>query len=185
MIAKMLRFSRWKTVLATMIVTLAIAVPVLAADTITLMVEGEGRSASVSGASLDSVGYSHEDQTSSGLISLDVDDSSATNDGWNVTVEADDFADGDSSISASNFSISGANAPSYVEGQEIDESGGPKVPGDGATGALDSPRKVLQAEEDFGAGSYEQDLDVELLVPGQTPAGEYSSNLTVNITAGP
>jgi hypothetical protein len=165
--------------------TLLVAIPAVAADSITLSVTGEGRNASVSGASLEPVGYSHEDQTSSGTISLSVDDRSASDHGWNVTVQAGNFVAGGRSISADNFIITDANAPVHIEGAEIDATGGPIVPQDSAIGSLATPRKVLQANSGYGAGVYQQDLNVQLTVPGQTPAGEYSSNLTVNITAGP
>jgi hypothetical protein len=161
------------------------AAPVIASDTITLMVNGEGRSASVTSASLQPVDYSHGDQVSEGSISLQIDDRSATNDGWNVTVMASDFTAGDHSISTENFAITEAGEPIRVEGAEIDPIGGPATPNAGAVGPLDTERKVLAAESGSGAGVYDQTLVVELLVPGQTPAGEYTSQLTVNITAGP
>lgn len=178
------RLTRGKVIIGAIALALVLSVPVLAKDNITLEVNGEGRSASVSDASLNPVGYSHEDQVSQGSISLSVDDSSASEEGWSVTVQAGDFTNGEQSIPAENFSIATAHGPVLLEGQAIDGSGGPIVP-DGATGSLDSPRKVLQAQPGFGAGAYGQDLDVELLVPGQTPAGAYTSNLTVDITAGP
>lgn len=179
------RLTRGKVIIGAIALALIVSVPVLAQDSITLSVEGEGRSASVAGASLNPVGYSHEDQVSPGSISLSIDDSSASNDGWSVTIQAGDFSNGEATISAGNLSIVTANGPALVEGQAIDGDGGPAVPADGATGSLDSPRKVLHAQPGFGAGAYEQNLDVELLVPGQTPAGAYTSNLTVDITAGP
>lgn len=183
--ARRYRPTRLHIALGTLALALLISVPALAQDSITLSVTGEGRSAGVAGASLQEVGYSHDDQTSAGSISLSVDDSSATNAGWSVSVQAGDFSNGEMNIPAGNFAITGANGPVYVDGQEIDGAGGPMVPESGAHGSLDSPRKVLHAQENFGAGTYEQTLDVELLVPGQTPAGQYTSNLTVDITAGP
>ena len=185
MTANKIRTTRTIMVIAALVLTLGIAIPVVAADSITLSVNGEGRSANVSGASLDPVDYSHEDQTSSGTISLSIDDSSASNDGWNVTIQASDFSSGERSISAMNFSIIEAGNPVRLEGQEIDATGGPVVPESSALGSLDVPRKVLGAESEFGAGAYSQGLNVSLTVPGQTPSGEYSSSLTVNITAGP
>ena len=179
------QFSRTKIAIGVLALGLLIAVPSVAADTITLSVTGEGRSASVSGASLGGVGYSHDDQTTDGTISLVIDDSTASLDGWNVTMQAGDFVAGERSIPASNLVITNAQAPVHVEGASIDEAGGPIVPQGGGTGSLNSARKVLQANADYGTGTYQQDLDVQLTVPGQTPAGEYVSTLTVDITAGP
>jgi hypothetical protein len=117
-------------------------------------VTGEGRSASVSSASLGAVGYSHASLTTDGTISLTIDDSSASYAGWNVTVQASDFSAGERVISAENLSIVAAQSPVHVEGTEVDETGGPMVPDSSAVGSLASPRKVLQSNPDYGAGTY-------------------------------
>jgi hypothetical protein len=179
------RFSRTKIAIGVLALGLLIAVPAVGAETVTQSVEGGDRSASVSGVDLGSVSYSHEQQSSSGSISILVDDSTGSNAGWNVTLQASDFTDGDRVIDAGNFAIVGAGNPSHVVGQEIDAANGPKVPTGGGTGSLDVARKVLHASEGYGKGTYGQELDVELTVPGQTLAGNYGASLTVNITAGP
>ena len=179
------RFSRTKIAIGVLALGLLIAVPVVGAESVTQSVEGGDRSASVSGVDLGSIGYSHEQQTSGGSISILVDDSTGSNAGWNVTLQASDFTDGNRVIGAGNFAIVGAGTPTHIAGQEISAEFGPKVPWNGGTGSLDTARKILSASEGYGKGTYGQELDVELTVPGQTLAGTYGANLTVNITAGP
>jgi hypothetical protein len=178
------RFSRMKIAIGALALGLMITVPVVGAESVTQSVEGGDRSASVSGVDLGTVSYSHEQQSSVGSISILVDDSTGSNAGWNVTLQASDFTDGDRVISASNFAIVGAGYPAHIAGQEISAELGPKVAG-GGTGSLNTARKILHASEGYGKGTYAQELDVELTVPGQTLAGNYGASLTVNITAGP
>lgn len=184
MTLKKVRITRTMMVIAALALTVLIAGSALAAESVTQAVDGGDRSASVSGVNLSAVNYSHETQSSSGTISLSVDDSTGSDAGWNVTLQASDFTDGDRVIGAGNFGIVNAGGPGLVVGQEIDGANGPTVPA-GATGSLDGARKVLYANQGYGKGTYTQELDVELLVPGQTLAGNYGANLTVNITAGP
>ena len=179
------RPARLILVIATLALAMAVSVPVLADESVTQSVEGGDRSASVSGVDLGTVGYSHDSQTSTGSISILVDDSTGSNAGWNVTLQASHFTDGDRVIDSSNFAIVDAGNPQHQAGQDIDPENGPKIPSGGGTGSLDVPRKVLHANEGFGKGTYSQDLDVELTVPGQTLAGNYGASLTVDITAGP
>jgi hypothetical protein len=182
---KWLKLTRTKIVTGVLAIALLVSVPVVASESVTQSVEGGDRSASVSGVDLGTVEYSHESQTSDGSISILVDDSTGSDAGWNVTVYASDFTDGDRTIGAEKFSITGAGNPVHLEGQEIDSGNGPKVPDSGGTGSLDVPRKVLNASEGYGKGTYSQELDVQLLVPGQTLAGSYGASLTVDIAAGP
>ncbi|GAB4335081.1 MAG: hypothetical protein Kow0010_22400 [Dehalococcoidia bacterium] len=145
------------------------------------------RTASIADFTLPAVSYSHNDQTSTGELTLTVSDDGV--DGWNVTVQASSFVysgpNGGTDIPAANFSITAANEPTVVSGQAVDPTGGPQVPASGATGALDVPRKVLHADAGYGQGTYEQRLDVSLTIPGMARAGTYTSTLTVTISAGP
>jgi hypothetical protein len=184
MTLKRIRITRTMMVIAALALMAVIAGSALAAESVTQEVSGGDRSASVSGVDLGTVDYSHETQSSSGTISLQVDDSTGSDAGWNVTLQASDFTDGDRVIEAGNFAVVNAQSPGLVVGQEIDPANGPMV-ASSATGSLASERKVLQSNAGYGKGTYSQDLDVQLLVPGQTLAGNYGANLTVNITAGP
>lgn len=165
------------------------AMPALAADTVTITVNGGTRSASVADATLTAVNYSHSQQTQTGTLALTADDSTGTGAGWNVTIQSGAFvysgANNGTSIPAANFSITTANAPTAIAGQAVDATNGPKVPTTGATGTLDSARKVLQANAEYGLGTYTQNLDVSLTIPAQSRAGTYTATLTVTISAGP
>ena len=166
-----------------------LALPVNAANEISQTLNAGTRTASIANLSLGAKNFSHSDQASTGTMVLSADDSSGSGQGWNVTVQSSAFvysgANSGTDIPAANFSISTANAPTVVAGEAVDETSGPKVPGSGATGALNSARKVLQAEVGFGEGSYEQDLDVSLNIPGGSRAGAYTGTMTVTISAAP
>lgn len=161
-----------------------------ATNIVTQSVTGGVLTASVSDVTLGSVPYSHSMQTSTGTMTLTADDSTGNDQGWNVTIQAGDFAYSGTSpngvaIPAANLELTSANPPTLVSGQAIDASGGPKIPGSGAIGSLETPRKVLQAMPSYGAGSYQQTLDVSLTIPAGSRPGTYSGTLAVSITAGP
>jgi hypothetical protein len=179
------RLTRTNIAIAVLALGLVLSIPALASESLKQSVESGDRSASVSGVDLGTVDYSHESQSSTGSISILVDDSTGSNAGWNVTLQVSDFTDGDRVIEAGNLAITSAGTPTVLAGQEIDAENGPKVPSIGGAGSLDVARKVLNANEGFGKGTYSQELDVELTIPGQTLAGNYGANLTVNVTAGP
>lgn len=148
------------------------------------------RSASIADLTLAAKGYSHTSQGSSGALVLTVaDDGLPAADGWNVTVSSSAFVysgtNNGTDIPAANLRIDTANAPTFVSGQAIDATNGPKVPTAGATGTLDIARKVLQANVGFGVGTYQQQLDVTLTIPAMSRAGTYTATLSVTITAGP
>jgi hypothetical protein len=70
-------------------------------------------------------------------------------------------------------------------GQAVDGTNGPKVPASTPVGTLDSARKVIQANANYGLGIYTQGLSVALDVPAQSRAGTYTGTLTTTISAGP
>lgn len=144
--------------------------------------------------------YSHTQQVSSGILTLTATDTGTggfglTNGGWNVTILASSFAYSGphdaSAIPAANLTVTAAHPPSRVSGQDISPIGGPRTTGQ--TGALDVARKVLQADESTGAvirtyygiGTYQQAIDVSLVVPPQAAPGTYTSTLTVTMSTGP
>ncbi|GAB4336848.1 MAG: hypothetical protein Kow0010_24800 [Dehalococcoidia bacterium] len=160
----------------------------LADNSVTQTVNGGSRTATVADATLAAVNYSHSDQSNAGTLTLTVDDSSGTGDGWNVTIQSSNFVytgvNNGTDIPAANFSITAANAPVLVAGQAIDATNGPKVSAS-PTGSLDVARKVIEANAGYGQGTYTQVLDVSLTVPGGSRAGTYTATLTVTIAAGP
>ena len=169
--------------------TMALALPVAAADSVTQAVTAGERSASVADLALGSVAYSHSAQTQTGTMTLTADDSTGSNAGWNVTVLTSSFAfsggTGGTAIPAANFSLTSAAAPVMTAGQAIDVTAGPKVPTTSPVGTLDSARKTVQANASFGNGTYTQALGVSLSIPAQSAAGTYTGTLTTSITAAP
>jgi hypothetical protein len=172
------------------VAALSAALPAFADNGVSLNVGAGTRSARIGNLALTALTYSHNAQSQTGTMTLTADDSTGSGAGWNVTVQSSPFAYTGSSangsaIPASNFAITTANTPAMTAGQAIDGTNGPKVPATGATGTLDSAHKVIQANASYGLGTYTQALDVNLDVPAQSRAGDYSATLTVTITAAP
>ncbi len=177
---------RMMTLATGVALSFAIAIPALAVDTVTQQINGGTRTASIADATLTAVNYAHTDQTNTGLLSLTADDSTGSDQGWNVTVQAGNFVDGTKSIAASNFAITGFGTITVNAGQAIDTAGTPPGgPKTGVTGTLDVARKVFLAEAGYGKGNYTLPINVQLTIPGTTLAGTYVSTLTVTISSGP
>lgn len=191
-----MRTIRTRAFAAAVGVTAALALgasPALAADSVTQAVTAGTRTASVANLALTSVAYSHTAGTSTGSMTLTADDSTGSNNGWNVTVLTSAFvwnagttgATNGANIPAANFSLASAAAPSMTAGEAVDVTGGPKVPATTPVGTLDTARKTVQANAGFGSGTYTQALGVSLAIPAQSAAGTYTGTLTTTIAAAP
>ena len=171
------------------IIAVSAALPVAAVNEVTQVITAGTRSASIADLALASVAYSHSAQTSTGTLTLTADDSTGSNLGWNVTVQASAFAytggNGGTDIPAASFSLTSASAATRTAGQAVSGIGGPSVPLISPVGTLDSARKVLQAQPTFGNGTYTQQLGVSLSIPAQSAAGTYTGTLTTTISAAP
>jgi hypothetical protein len=179
---------RWLAALGAMVASaiLSLAIPLQAWAAL---------SASVADFTMPALPYSHAQQTTAGTLQLTATDTGScilficSNNGWHVTIQASDFAYSGpnlgTAIPAANFSITQAHPPTRVSGQAISAQGGPRVPASNSTGTLNTPRETLEADNNFGLGSYRQLIDVSLIVPGQSRAGTYRTTLTVTISAGP
>lgn len=176
---------------AAALVTIGAAPAAFAADTVTQVVNGGTRTASVANLTMAAVTYSHSAQSNPGTMTLTADDSSGTGLGWNVTVVSSAFVysgtNGGTNIPAANLSLTSAAAPTMTAGQAVDPLGvgGPKVPLVSPVGTLDSARKTVQANANFGQGTYTQGLGVSLSIPAQSRAGTYTGTLTTTIAAAP
>lgn len=166
-----------------------LAAPVLAADTVVQVVNGGARTASVADLTLTPLSYSNNAQSNAGTMTLTVDDASGTGAGWNVTLQSSAFvysgANSGTDIPAANFSLTAAATPVMTAGQAVDATNGPKVPASSPVGTLDSARKLIQANADYGLGTYTQALSVSLSVPAQSRAGTYTGTLTTTISSAP
>jgi hypothetical protein len=183
------RWQRFAGGLVALAVSFGLVSGAMASNSVSTKVVGGTRTASIADLSLGNVNYAHTDQTKTGTMTLTADDSSGTNAGWNVTVQASSFVYSGSysgtDIPAANFGLTAAAAPVKTAGQGVSPSKGPMVPTTSPVGTLDSARKVVQAQSNFGKGTYTQALDVSLSVPADSVEGTYTSTLTVTITAGP
>jgi hypothetical protein len=165
---------------------LALAVPASAALT-----------ASVENLEMPAVPYSHHPQTTSGRAVLTATDSSLyvplvgnlLGIGWHVTGQTSALVysgpNQGTSIPAANLSVASVEAPVAQTGsQPIHPIGGPRAAASPA-GSLDTPRKVLQANSGYGAGTYTQGIALSLTIPANTRAGTYTATLTTTISTGP
>jgi hypothetical protein len=168
---------------------LSAAVPALAGNTVTQEVTcpTSGRTASLSDLSLANIVYAGTDQVRPGTVALAAADLTCTGNGWNVTVLASSFSysgtGSDPVLTAANLALTSAAVPAVVSGQGINPTKGPKVVT--TSGALDTGRKVIQAQTNAGQGSYSQALGLSLTIPAYSPAGTYTTTITSTITAGP
>lgn len=145
---------------------------------------------SIVGTDLETVRYSEIDTTSSGTLQLQVN-GHGNLDGWTLTVQASSpfVYNGDSKngedLPADHLSLTTANAPVYVAGQQVDSTHGPKAVAAGGSGSLGSPVSVITSSAGYGSGSYTQDLDVSLMIPAYSQAGTYSGEVTVSTGSAP
>ena len=186
-----MRRTLWTVVSTAVVAGGLFAQSATAADTVTQVLNGGTRTASVADLTMSAVNYSHSAQTNTGSMTLTADDSSGTGLGWNVTIQSSAFvysgANSGTNIPAANFSLTSAAAPTATAGQAVDVLGvgGPKVPAVSPVGTLDSARKTVQALPTFGQGTYTQALGVSLSIPAQSRAGTYTGTLTTTISAAP
>jgi hypothetical protein len=177
------------SVLVTSAIALGAAIPAFAGDDIVQTLNGGSLSTGLTNLSLAQANYAHADQNADGTMTLNADDKTGTGEGWNVTLVASNFVyTGDYSgtnIPAANFSLTSAATPVKTAGQVVDATHGPKVPSISPLTTLETARKVIQAEADYGQGTYTQALGVRLVIPGMSRAGTYSGTLTTSITAAP
>jgi X-Pro dipeptidyl-peptidase len=169
------------------LMVVAAAGSAFAVNTVTQVVNGGALTASIADLTLTAATYSHSNQDSSGTMVLTADDSTGTGDGWNVTVQSSAFVysgtNGGTNIPAANFLLTSAATPVQTAGQAVDGTDGPKAVT--TSGTLDVARETIDANANFGQGTYTQDLGVTLTIPGQSRAGTYTGTMTVTIAAGP
>lgn len=103
--------------------------------------------------------------------------------GWNVQVSASPFQytgpNNGTSIPASNLHLTGTGNPVIVNGS------GTGVSRQATTGPMNNPLKVFSATAGTGTGTYEQQLDFNLTIPGRSVTGTYQSTITVTSVAAP
>ncbi len=128
-----------------------------------------------------SVPYSFVDQTVSGSVTYGVTGSVCS--GWAVSVSTVSFnytgAANGVSIPANRLNLTSVGGPVLVSGGN---DGVSSVP---TSGELSAPRTVLRAQTGSGIGTYRQDLQVALTVPGGSAVGSYQSVIIITTSAAP
>lgn len=165
----------------------------ISAETATVTVtSGSGLSLTTAPINLGGVTLNGTNQTAVSLSPANtwsLVDSRGTGEGYNVTIDATDFDDGNGNVMniSSPFRefrivLTDANIVTQAGGTKpttsvpqlaaIPESGNP-------------PLKILSANVGEGQGSYELHPQFTLDVPANTVAGQYTSTVTVTIATGP
>lgn len=126
-------------------------------------------------------GYSLTDTTVAGSLTYRMAATGCS--GWNVSISNSPFAysgtNNGAAIPASSLHLTTAGSPVVVSGE------GSGVTSQPVTGPINTPVRVLNATTGNGNGTYEQQLDFNLTIPGRSVAGTYQSTITVNSTAAP
>jgi hypothetical protein len=169
--------------------------PALAADTVTQGITAGVLSASVADLTLPSVPYQNAAHNVTSTMTLTVDDSTNSNAGWGVTIQASGFVYTDGAgtpnaandIPAADFAVTSAADPLTLAGHLASNvaATGPEVATTFVAGSLSSPRRTIEATAGYGQGTYTQGLGVTLSIPAMSQVGTYTSLLTVTLVAAP
>jgi hypothetical protein len=165
--------------------SLLIAPAAIAADSTATVAVASGNVAVTASPSVPLTGVTaaHTAQDASGTVTVGVDDTTGTGDGWSVTQKVSDFTYTDggnagATIGAANFSVTSVGAVTHESGVDDETT----VTAGGA-GALDTARPVLSAAAEGGEGSYTAPVTVNLTIPADSRAGTYQATITT--TAAP
>jgi hypothetical protein len=168
------RVSKWKIGLATVAIGALLVVPSAGADTedVTFDIAGGDFAMGLSGGTMESIDTYALDMSTTGSVNVEVSDLRGEDGNWGVSLQASDFeqTDGEGSTPASGLSVSAAG--------DVDDS-------DGIEGAVNSlaPGDLSSASPlatGTGAhGAYTWTPLLALEVDDGTPAGTYTSTLTI------
>lgn len=139
--------------------------------------------------SLPTVGHSHQERTVSGRVILTATDTAppSESEGWQVTEHVSDLhysgLHNGTDILARNLAVASVESPVAADGlsEAVDPVGGPRIPATPPTGALDTPRTVLEAQPGHGSGTYTQGIVLSLTLPPGTRTGTYTGTITTTI----
>lgn len=172
----------------------ALAGPTLATDTVSVGITGGVLSASVANMVLPSAVYQNAAHDVTSTMTLTVDDSTNSNLGWGVTMQASAFVftlagvpNAADDIPASAFSVTSAATPVTISGHASSNTAatGPEVATTFVAGSLDTARRTIEATAGYGQGTYTQVLGVTLRIPTMSPVGTYTGTLTETFVAAP
>jgi YVTN family beta-propeller protein len=111
--------------------------------------------------------------------SVEVNDLTASDAGWDVTVLVSDLTGSlGGTIAADNLSVASYGALTVATG---DTAGVTTNIVPGTPGPIGTTTGLLSAPVGYGVGDYTQEFDVALVVPANSLAGDYAGTLTVTI----
>ena len=169
-----------------------LAAPAFAADTgsnvaATAGITAGDRTANLAGPiAFQAVSADHNIQSATDqLTSIEVNDLSASNAGWNVTVVSSALVGTsgpalslDGTIAGSNLSVASYGTLAVASGDTVGVTSN-IVPG--TPGTIGTPIILLKAPVGSGVGDYTQAFNVGLSMPADSLAGDYAGTLTVTI----
>jgi hypothetical protein len=138
---------------------------------------GGDRTATLGGdVAFPAVDASHSDVAATDqATSVEVNDLSATDAGWAVTIVSSDLAGpSGTSIPAADVSVDSFGDLTPISGVSTGIT-------TGSTGSIGSAVTLLSAPVTDGVGDYTQAFDLGMVVPADSLAGSYSGTLTVTI----
>jgi hypothetical protein len=144
---------------------------------VTLGINAGDRTATLAGdVAFPAVDASHNNvDATAQATSVEVNDLSASDAGWDVTIVASDLAGPNgATIAAGNLSVTGYGALASVSGATTNIQAG-------TPGSIGSATTLLSAATGSGMGDYTQAFDVDLVLPADSLAGDYAGTLTVTI----
>ena len=169
-----------------------LAAPAFAADTgsnvaATAGITAGDRTATLAGdIAFPAVSADHNIQSATAqLTSIEVNDLSASDAGWNVTVVSSSLVGTSGpalslhgTIAGNNLSVASYGALAVASGDTVGVTTN-IVPGSPAT--IGTPITLLKAPVGYGVGDYTQAFNVGLSMPADSLAGDYAGTLTVTI----
>jgi hypothetical protein len=144
---------------------------------VTLGINAGDRTATLAGdVAFPAVDASHSDvDATDQSTSVEVNDLSASDAGWGVTIVASDLAGPNgATIAAGNLSVTSYGALASISGATTNIQAG-------TPGPIGSATTLLSAPALSGMGDYTQAFNVGLVLPADSLAGDYAGTLTVTI----
>ncbi len=127
------------------------------------------------------VAYSFESQSTTGAMTATVTDSRGTEQGWQVSVSAPDFA----GVANPAYTIPIANF--VLQPTTVNVVAGQAIPLPVANRLIMSatPQLLMSAARNSGAGRYSVLMTGVFTIPGGTPVDTYATTLTVALVSAP
>ncbi len=143
--------------------------------------------------SLGSIVTSTSDQTVTGTASdYTVDEARGYNQtdepGWSATATFTDMTSTKGTIDVTNFTVTPTNLREYRNGQQVNAGSEDATLGSAVTLADSNDDGVsdtftwMSAAAGHGIDRFKSDLGLSLVVPANTPAGDYSSTVTITVS---